>query len=277
MTDEIRPRIVLQTLDDAGLEAALRAVGAALAMPTSASATFAGQVTNRILADRPARAGAGWSWSPLRLRRSTVLAIAATLILAAAAVAAIGFNLPGLRIIFGPPPSLPPTASPGTSVPHLPGSLLGLGTIVSADEAQRLVDFELVLPTDPDLGPPAATYVRLGRVAFVWGPTPDLPATTDPEIGLLLNEFHGSYEETIVKKVAPEGTEVEPVTVGGAAGYWIDGAVHFFMYLDPSGKEIEDTYRTVGHTLVWTRAGITYRLETGLDRDAAIRLAESLR
>jgi hypothetical protein len=65
--------------------------------------------------------------------------------------------------------------------------------------------------------------------------------------------------------------------VNGAPGYWIEGAPHFFMYLDPSGKQIEDTYRTVGQTLVWTSDGITFRLETGLDRDAAIRLAASLR
>ena len=277
MTDEMRSRSGLGALDDAGLEAALRAVGAVLAMPTRASATLAGKVTSRIVAELPARAGAGWSWSPPRLRRSTILAIAATLILAAAAAAAIGFNLPGLRIIFGPPPSLPPAATPGTSVPHLPGALLGLGTVVTMDDAQAVVDFPLTLPTDPDLGPPDATYLRLGRVALVWAPGPGLPATSDPEIGLLLNSFHGSYDEIVVEKVADSGTHVEAITVNGAPGYWIDGAPHFFVYLDPSGRQVEDTYRSVGQTLVWTRDGITFRLETGLDRDAAIRLAASLR
>ena len=277
MADEMRSPSGLGALDDARLEAALRAVGFALAMPTRASATLAGNVTSRIVAERPARAGAGWSWSPPRLRRSTILAIAATLILAAAAAAAIGFNLPGLRIMFGPPPSLPPPATPGTSVPHLPGALLGLGTVVTMDDAQAVVDFPLTLPTDPDLGPPDATYLRLGRVALVWAPGPRLPATSDPEIGLVLNEFLGDFDEMVVEKTAQSGTHVEPVLVGGAPGYWIAGAPHFFVYLDPSGTPIEDTYRSVGQTLVWTSDGITFRLETGLDRDAAIRLAASLR
>jgi hypothetical protein len=257
-----------------GLELELRSLSGALAIP-SARSGFAAAVIERIEREAPRRERPPFILFP-RVRRSLLLAVAATLILAAVAAAAIGFNLPGIRIIFGPPPSLP-TASPQVSGEGLPGSLMGLGTVVTAEEAQANVDFPLLQPTDPDLGPPDATYVRLGRVAFVWSPSDGIPPTDDPEVGLLLNQFRGVVGERIVDKIASEGTQVEPITVDGAPGYWIAGAPHFFMYVDPSGQEIQDSYRSVSQTLVWTRDGITYRLETALDREAAIRLAESLR
>jgi hypothetical protein len=258
---------------DTTLELELRSLGGALAAPAPRPG-FAAAVTQRIEREAPRRERPAFVLFP-RVRRSVLLAIAATLILAAVAAAAIGFNLPGIRILFGPPPSQP-AATPHASPEGLPGSLMGLGAIVSVDEAQASVDFPLLLPTDPDLGPPDATYVRLGRVAFVWSPRDGIPATDDPEIGLLLNQFRGRIGEHIVDKIANEGTRVEPITVDGAPGYWIAGAPHFFMYVDATGNEIDDSYRSVSQTLVWTRDGITYRLETALDRDAAIRLAESL-
>ena len=262
--------------DDARLEIELRSLGAALGVPVP-SAGFAAAVMARIENEAPRRERPPLFPFP-RVRRSVLLAIAATLILAAVAAAAIGFNLPGLRILFGPPPSLQPSSTPHGSAEGLPGSLLGLGSVVSLEDAQSQVDFELTMPTDPNLGPPAATYIRLGRVALVWAPSAALPATSeDPEIGLLLNEFHGTYDTEIVEKLIHEGTRVEQITVDGAPGYWIFGAPHFFAYIDEAGQRMEDTYRSVGQTLVWTRDGITYRLETGLDRDAAIRLAASLR
>lgn len=261
---------------DAMLELELRSLGGALAVPEPRPG-FAAAVIERIEREAPRRERPPFILFP-RVRRSVALAVAATLILVAVAAAAIGFNLPGIRIIFGPPPSLEPTPSHASISPSgLPGSLMGLGAIVSVEEAQAIVDFPLLLPTDPVLGPPDATYVRLGRVAFVWSPRAGIPPTDDPEVGLLLNQFRGRLGEHIVDKIANEGTHVEPITVDGAPGYWIAGQPHFFMYVDPNGQEIDDSYRSVSQTLVWTRDGITYRLETALDRDAAIRLAESLR
>ena len=278
------------SLDDAALEAALRALGAQLAMPAAdtADGRRAARVRARIEASRPARAALFLMLEPAgrrlpgrpRIRRGVVLALAATLVLAAVAAAAVGFDLPGLRIIFGPAPTVPAVTSPpspGGSVPRLPGSGLGLGTAVPLADAARLVDFAVALPRDPDPGPPDAVYHRLGRLALVWGASSDLPPTADPDIGLLLSEFRGRLDETIVLKIADAGTRVEPVTVAGAPGYWIEGELHFFAYLDPDGAQIVDSRRTVGDTLVWTNDGITYRLESSLGRDAAIRLAASLR
>jgi hypothetical protein len=38
-----------------------------------------------------------------------------------------------------------------------------------------------------------------------------------------------------------------------------------------------DSRRIVGDTLLWARDGITYRLESALGMDAAVRLADTLR
>jgi hypothetical protein len=258
---------------DLQLELDLRSLGDNLAVPAPSSA-FAAAVSARIEREAPRRERAPLVLFP-RIRRGIVLAIAATLVLAAAAAAAIGWHLPGLDIFFGTP-SLPvPTASRAPS--DRPGATLGLGTPVTIDEARQQIDFDLRLPSEPDLGPPDATYVRTGRVAMIWAPTEGLPATLDPNVGLLLNEFKGTYDEGMAEKWVHEGSIVDPIDVAGAPGFWIHGAPHFFVYVDENGTELPDSYRSVGQTLVWHSEGMTYRLETSLNRDAAIRLAESLR
>jgi len=293
MPDRRLVSLHLGALDDAALAEALRDLGREVAVPGPSTLALAAAVRATIGSMQPRRATTVWGaskailwrtgsprrWSGLgRLRRSAVLAFAAVLVIATVAAAAIGFALPGLRIIFGPPPSVAPaTASPEASLPRPPGAGIGLGAAIPLDDARALVDFPVVVPTDPDLGPPDVVYSRLGRLALVWAPRAGLPATTDPTVGLLLSEFRGRVEEGFILKIADAGTQVEPVDVGGTPGYWIDGEPHFFLYIDPAGAVIEDSYRVVGDTLVWTRDGVTYRLETSLGRVAAIRIAESLR
>ena len=65
--------------------------------------------------------------------------------------------------------------------------------------------------------------------------------------------------------------------VGGEAGWWIDGTPHQLVYLDPNGEVVSDSRRTVGDTLLWTRGDMTFRMETTLERGAAIALAETVR
>ena len=52
---------------------------------------------------------------------------------------------------------------------------------------------------------------------------------------------------------------------------------HFFYYVDPTNQVVDDTHRTVGDTLIWNDGEVTYRIESQLDMDDAIRIAESLR
>jgi hypothetical protein len=77
-------------------------------------------------------------------------------------------------------------------------------------------------------------------------------------------------------KVISGGTVVEPVRVAGSRGYWLSGDPHVFFWEGPDGF-VDDPRRWVGDVLLWSDGSITYRLETSLGREAAIRIAESMR
>ncbi|MEW5990564.1 MAG: hypothetical protein AB1736_04345 [Chloroflexota bacterium] len=253
------------------LEAALRDLGSVLAAPVASG--LGERVRARIEAEAP-RPTARWAW-PRPLRRSVVLALVAVIVIAAAVTAAIGYGLPGIRILFGPPPSLP--ASPSAPASAAPGAGLGLGLPMSLEEADDAVDFEIGLPELEAIGPPDAVYLAGGRLALAWGPDPGLPGTASPDLGLLIIELRATVDEGMIEKLLLSGTHVEWITFDGARGYWIDGERHVLAYTAPDGSRIEDTLRQVGNSLLWTRDGVTYRLEAELSRDAAIELAESFR
>ena len=52
--------------------------------------------------------------------------------------------------------------------------------------------------------------------------------------------------------------------------------MHEFFYLDADGEPQPDTARLAANTLLWERDGVTYRLESALDRDAALAIARQL-
>ena len=272
-----------------GLELALTDLAGAIDFPAPSPA-FAALVRNRIeTAPAPAESAwkrwLGWTSAPSGLRpvRRSLL-IAVTLLLVAATVAAaIGLGLPGLRLIFGPPPVPTPVATvrpsgPGASV--APGATLGLGQRVELADLASRAAFPIRYPTDPLLGPPDAAWIdstKAGQVTIVWRARPDLPATIDPGVGLLLGQFDGTLHDGFITKAIDSGTTVERVRVGGNPAFWISGDPHFFYYELANGEFVEDSRRWVSDTLVWTDGDTTYRLETALGRDAAIRIAASLR
>jgi len=111
----------------------------------------------------------------------------------------------------------------------------------------------------------------------VWASRASLPETESPGVGLVLSEFQGKVDEGFFQKILDSDTILTRVTVGGSPGYWLSGGLHYFMYVDPQGNIQGDDRRVVGDVLLWTKGDVTYRLETSLGREAAIRLAESLR
>lgn len=272
--------------DDTDLDVALRDLGGLLDMPPAGD--VAERVRARIDAERPRRAAVPW-WLAIRgrsrrdpasrLRRSLVLAAAAVLLVAAAVTAAIGYGLPGIRILFGPPPSPTPIgATPGVPTPlGDPGLTLGLGTPLTLAEARALVDFPIALPPDPAIGPPDSVYLSGRRLALVWAPARSLPGTAIEGIGLLMIELRATVEEQMIRKLVDAGTTVEPITVDGEAGYWLAGENHRVAYVAPDGSIIDDSARVAGRTLLWTAGGVTYKLEGEFTRDEAIALAETLR
>jgi hypothetical protein len=237
------------------------------------------------------------AWWPLGggarrpLRRSFILAVIALIVLAALA-GAIGFGVPGIRIFFVGPtpspagsaspalpgsPSPPPSESPSPSIPGPPGSDLDLGFRTTPSEAPSLTGFGVLLPADPSVGPPDTMWYGEGRLTLVWKSRPDLPQTEAAGVGLLVTELQGRLNEEFLGKMIPTGTTLTPVTIDGVNGWWISGAVHELLYLDDRGEMVSDSRRSVGDTLIWTHGDLTFRLETALGRDAAIRIAQSIR
>jgi hypothetical protein len=143
----------------------------------------------------------------------------------------------------------------------------GLETRTTLAAARRAV--RVPVPTVGALGAPDAVYVDRrapgGSATLVYRPRPGLPAAS-PGIGALLTVLPGG-DPSVVKKVLGAATTVESVDVDGGFGVFISGAAHVVGPPD----------RLAGNTVLWVRGDTTYRLESALGRDAALRLARSLR
>ena len=285
-------------LADGRLEAALRALSSDIAWPTAAPLTADGAATGPDIAARVrARLASGergrrwWTFGSRPLRRGIVLALLALLGLAIVA-GAVGLGLPGIRITLGEPPasvlpSLTPSASPSGShtpapsptLPPIAGMRLGLGRQVALGDVAAETGVPVRLPSDERLGPPDTVWVdpsKGDQVAYVWKTSGVLPPTQEPGVGLVLMRFDAPNDREFYDKVIRTGTTLERVTVAGHDGYWISGDPHFFFYTTADGRFVEDSRRWVGDALIWNDGTATYRIESGLGRDATIAIAESI-
>jgi hypothetical protein len=156
------------------------------------------------------------------------------------------------------------------------GRELDLGAPISIPDAR---DRAPGRPTRPEgLGPPTAAFADRppGALTLVWAPTASLPEVHDTGVGLIVTSFPGQTRRDLVeKRILPE-TTVEQTTIRSSPAFWISGVPHAFVYLDADGKAQLDTTRLAANTLLWEDDGITYRLESALERADAIALAESL-
>lgn len=279
MTDLTR-----RPLDDDALAVALRDLATQIAWPTDdGTPDLATRVRVAVVA-RPKPARRPW-WRPA----GRGLAIALIALVAFAAVAgAVALGLPGLRLILAEPSDAPPIATPGPTpgaagspaASRAPGADLGLGVAMDLDAAEVAVGRPIQVPSDPSLGPPDAVYVDAAKadaVALVWAPRPGLPATLDPDVGLILMSFDGTLEDEYYLKLIGAGTVVTTSTVDGDRGFWIAGDPHLFFFEGATGEFVHDERRWVGDALVWSDGTTTYRLETSLGRERAIEIAEGLR
>jgi hypothetical protein len=261
-------------LSDRKLSAALVAVGRDLAFPEVPD--LAPAVVRRLEEPEriPDRRPLSLPGPFRRPGRRVALALAAVLILAGSAVAG-GLLVRGVRILIAPETTTPP---PSPTVTGPLGRLLFLGERTTLDEARRLVDFEVLLPRAAGLHEPV-TYVDDdppgGRVSLVYPAGPGLPKAQEPGIGMLLMQFRGRIELPFIEKLV-RTDQVQEVQVGGSAGYWIEGE-HTLVYLDERGEPYEERSRLAGNTLLWQRGEVTFRLESALTREEAIRIAESMR
>lgn len=279
----------LHRLSDPELERALIDLGPRLAHPPTPD--LARAVRAR-LTDAPGRHPpprhplARWPW-PRPTPRTAALAAVALLLLAVGLLAlfpgartavADRLGLRGVRILF--------VEEVPTPQPAPVGSRLSLGQRVTLDEARDEVPFTVHVPTLDDFDRPDEVYLsriaRDGMVSFVYRPRPDLPLSPDADVGALLTQFRGDTQRDLVTKglftkgVSP-ATRLESVTVNGGRGFWIDGAAHgFFMYRDALDQYQQEEYRLAGNVLLWEQNGLTFRLESALSKEEALRIAASV-
>jgi hypothetical protein len=150
-----------------------------------------------------------------------------------------------------------------------PAQKLELGRRASVAAANRHLGSPIA--TIRGLGAPDAIYLDDGppaRVSLVYAARPGLPPAT-AGVGALLDELQGDALPFVEKFVAGN-VPITRVRVNGVRGYFIAGrhTVNLPDELRP---------RLAGNTLVWLHDAVTYRLETKLGLEAAVRLANTVR
>ncbi len=137
----------------------------------------------------------------------------------------------------------------------------GLGPVRTRTEAERIAGFGVQLP--PLKGePPQRFYAQPGLIAvFFSGGEP-----------VLLTELSGD-QVGVAKKYATGATQLAPIDVEGHFGIRLSGGPHVLTYERPNGDLVEQATRLAGDVLLWHAGNLTYRLEGGLAKTAALRLA----
>ncbi|MFU8871650.1 hypothetical protein [Micromonospora sp. SL4-19] len=134
-------------------------------------------------------------------------------------------------------------------------------------EAQRQVRFPIRLPAK--LGPPEQVLIadpdgtgsfRVATLLYRGG-------------ALRVDAYDGGLDPAFHKQVGGPG--VEWVEVDGDFAVWIGGP-HALAYVDRTGTVRVETARLAASTLIWQRAGVSYRLEGDFTKAEAIEIANSL-
>lgn len=243
--------------DDAGLAAALREAGRSL---PGARRDVAAALTPEALG--PGRRGRTWRHPGGR----RLLLVTAMLVVLAGSALAAGV-VPGVEL-------RPGDRRVDTTTPALIDDTAFLGERTSLAGARSRVDIPVRMP---DLAAAAQVYVAEGqRVSLVYPAGDDLPPVGGTGAGLVVSQFPGRADRTVLRKVVGPDAAVTPVDVGGAPGWWVSGT-HAVATLTPDGGVTTEEVRYADRTLLWSVDGVTLRLEAAVDRARAVALAASMR
>lgn len=219
--------------------------------------------------ERP-RPSPWWVTRPLAPALATALLLLATVAVASPEVRAAAreiLRLGGIEIF--PVATISPPPSPSVPIP---------GQRTTLDGARRMVDFAIRVPAAPELGGPDEVVVDPSqRVTLVYAARTGLPASHLEGVSALVVEVRGRVDPAFFGKTVGPETKLEQVQIGGATGYWLEGAPHVFFYVDAAGAIQTETLRLAGNTLIWTDGGVTYRLEAQVSKDTALRIATTFR
>lgn len=241
---------------------ALTVLSSELAYPATPSMRSA--VTARLENERAAGARPAFPRRALWSRRRVLVLATIGLLAALALAAAARFAIGAIEI------RVQPGVTPSASLPPVEPD--ALGDPVPAGEAFALAGFEPSLPSGPA---PDEAYVvdsLFGDpgLLMAWRPSATYPALPGTDWGLVLMAFQGD-EETVVKTVQAF-EDVHEASVNGASASWIP-VPHVLQIETERGSR---TFSVRGNVLIWEVDGITYRLETSLDRASALEIARSI-
>ena len=265
-------------MNDEGLGAALADLGTHVAYP--ATPDLRQQVLARIAEPEAVPwwrqvASPRYGLAPALVTVALVLVAVLVFSPDARATAADILRLRGVEIFRGPVPT--PSPSPSRS------SELGLGALVTIEDARKGAGYPVVVPTDELLGAADEVYLRAlatsDQISFLYRVRPGIPLSAEAGVAALVSEFSGgSVDERFFGKVLDRDTTVEMVTIDGQPGFWIQGRPHLFFYsAGPGGEILQETLRLAGNTLIWQRGPVLLRLEAQVDRATALRIAASFR
>jgi len=168
------------------------------------------------------------------------------------------------------------TTTDPDGAPTTTGTELHLGRPIGLTEARAAVDFPVTVPA-LDARPSVYLARRpVERVSLLYPPSATLPAAGRPDVGLLVTELAARIDEIVFRKSVGGASVFEPVTVDGRRGFWIGGGPHTLTLVDPDGRAFPTSTRLAANTLLLEDGDRTLRIESGLERDAAVAIARSL-
>jgi hypothetical protein len=217
-----------------------------------------------------------WAWS---LTIILILCVSLMLIPTARAAIIDFIQIGVVRIFRSEPTPLPPpnqevpsTIVPMTATPIPTAQLLipileKLAGEKTLEEAQNAVRYPILLPSyPPDLGKPDRVFVQDedGAITVLVWLNPKHPDQ-------ILMSLHFLPEGSwAIKKMEP--AQIQETTVNGQQAIWATGP---YPLLLRSG-DMQYMRLVEGHVLIWTDGNITYRLETDLSLEEALKIAQSL-
>jgi hypothetical protein len=170
-----------------------------------------------------------------------------------------------VRIFPGIGPNSAHTATAPAPTP-ITNPLLALDGKTTLEDARTKSLFPVLVPSYPsDLGPPDLVYRqdRADMVILVW------LSPADPHtVRMSLHEI--GPHSVVLKKM--DTKVVQETSVGGRYALWTTGP----YMVQVIGDNFDFVRLVDGHVLIWAMGDITYRLETGLSLEEAVKIAESL-
>ena len=260
-------------MSEMDFEAQLRAIAARMEYPRTPD--IADSLRTRLRSSTPPRflsKAAVWSLTIL------LILVTSLMLIPPARAAIIEFIQIGVVRIFraeptpiSPPnqelPVIPITVTPSATPQPLIPLLQDLGGETTLENAQKAVKYPLLLPSYPaNLGRPDYVFVQKvdGAMAILVWLDPQ-----NPDQVLMSLHFipTGSWA---IKKMEP--TVIETTNVGGRPAVWTTGPYPMKL----QNGDMQYMRMISGHVLIWENGDVTYRLETDLSLEEAIKIAESL-